>query len=325
MILSDIYIMLKKHFFLFLIGVVIFGAIFVAYALYNTTTTTTTTDTEFINPTVLSDLNKHFIINFGPLKKELVEIQEKYPQKTYVYFSYLNNAAWVGLNERDLFIAASTIKVPLAMALLKAVEEGKIYLDDTYSLSDLDLDDNFGELYKVGSDAEFSLQELMRIMLEQSDNTAMRGIYKAFQNLGIGDPFTRVYETMGWQASSVEAIPALGDAPNYEHINLKTLANMFLSLYNADYIDIEHSNQILSYLANTPFDNKIAQGVPSDIMVAHKIGVATDAETFSDCGIVYAPNRNYLLCVGSNGGDEERAARFMAEVSKAVYTYVINN
>ena len=100
---------------------------------------------------------------------------------------------------------------------------------------------------------------------------------------------------------------------------------MFLALYNAKYLNLEYSNLLLDYLSGTPFKDRIVDGVPEGVMVSHKIGTSANDSTFSDCGIVYAPNRHYLLCVGSNGGDERAAARFMAEVSKAAYDYVINN
>lgn len=279
----------------------------------------------YINPTVTSNLGKHFIINFLPLKNQLTEIQKKYLQKTYVYFAYLNNGSWVGLNERDLFVAASTVKVPLAMTLFKAVEDGKLKLTDSYSLDELDLDERFGDLYKVGADKQFSVEELVKIMLEQSDNTAMNAVLTIFKKIGVDDPFAEVYAAMGWQASNIDLIPDIGSAPNYQEINLKALTNMFLALYNATYLNLDHSEQILTYLSNTPFNDKIVADIPDGITVSHKIGVATNKETFSDCSIIYAPNRNYVLCLGSNGGDEKRAAQFMAEVSKAVYQYVINN
>jgi len=279
----------------------------------------------FINPTVTSNLNKHFIINFKPLKEEMIAIQKKYSQKTYIYFDYLNNASWVGLNERDLFATASTIKVPLAMALFKAIEEGKLKLIDSYALDELDLDENFGELYKVGPDKQFTIEELAKIMLEQSDNTAMLAINNIFNKIGIDDPLSNVYGSIGWEKGDIELMPQVGQLPNYQKINLKTLSNMFLALYNAHYVNLEHSQKILEYLSQSSFNDKIVAGAPEDIPIAHKIGIAVAQETFSDCGIVYAPNRHYILCLGSNGGDEKIANKFMAEVSKTAYQYVINN
>src|SRR3989344_1663161 len=79
-----------------------------------------------LNKAVTVDLEKHFIINFLSLREDLEKLQKQFPQKTYIYFLYLNNGSWIGLNEREKFTAASTVKVPLAMATYKAAEEGKI-------------------------------------------------------------------------------------------------------------------------------------------------------------------------------------------------------
>ena len=277
----------------------------------------------YINPIIDAGLSKHFIINFKPLKGQLQDIQKKYSAKTYVYFLYLNNAAWVGLDEREEFTAASTIKVPIAMAIMKAVEDKKLKLSDSYPLAELDLDKGFGDLYKVGADQEFTVEELMSIMLKQSDNTAMKAVIEIFDRVGITDPLANVYEFLGWEFT--QKLPEFGAAPDYSKINLKTLSNLFLALYDAKYVNVQDSTKILSYLADTPFVDRIVAGVPSGVVVSHKIGTASGDNTFSDCGIVYAPNRHYILCLGSAGVSEKTASAFMAEVSKAVYEYVIKN
>jgi beta-lactamase class A len=219
-----------------------------------------------LNPSAVAGWDKYFIINFKPLKEKFKEIQSEYPEKTYIYFDYLNSASWVGLNEKELFTAASTIKVPLAMAIYKLVEEGKIRLDEAYTLDELDLDDHFGTLYKIGAGRELTVQTLIEIMLEQSDNTAMQALISVAQKAGLENPFDDVYGAMGWDATN------FGEAPRYEEINLKTLSTMFLALYNAKYLDPEHSQMILSYLTTSPFNEKIVAGVPQGIPIAHKMG-----------------------------------------------------
>lgn len=273
----------------------------------------------FINQTVLTDLDKHYIINFKSLRDSLTEIQKKYGQKTYIYFVYLNNAAWIGLNERDLFTAASTVKVPLAMAMFRAAETKKIDLNQKYTVEDNELNGNFGDFYKTAGGKEFTLRELIHIMLKYSDNTAMNALLDALGRIGIQDPLDEIYTAMGWEFNM------LGQAPDYEKINLKTLSNMFLALYNSTFLNIEDSAEILDYLSESPFTDKIAAGVPKDITVAHKIGTASDKETFSDCGIVYASQRHYILCLGSNGSNEDNAKKFMKDISSAVYGFVINH
>lgn len=286
-------------------------------------------DYNLINKTVVYNLGKHYIINFSLLKESLVEIQKKYNFKTYIYFNYLNNGSWVGLNERDNFTAASLVKVPLAMSVLKSVEQGQLSLSQEYTLEELDLDSNFGNLYKKGAGVSFTIGELIEIMLKESDNTARGALFKVLERIGIIDPLYDVYVSLGWDYVS-EINPGANnetmiDFNLYNEINLKLLSNMFLALYNSSYLNLGNSQLILEYLANTPFDDKIIAGIPDDVPVSHKIGIASNSGTFSDCGIIYAPDRNYLLCLGSNGGNEKLASDFMAEVSEAVYDYVINN
>lgn len=273
----------------------------------------------FINPTVMSNLGKHFIINFKPLRDEFTKIQAKYNNTGDVYFVYLNNDVWVGLGERDLFFAASTVKVPLAMAIYKSVEEGRLKLDDRYSLEELDLDEQFGKLYQVGVDKELSIRELLSVMLEKSDNTAAQALAHITKKIGIEDPLFDIYQFMGWDTDPAATVR------NYSNINLKTLSNMFLSLYNGRYISLEHANDILRMLDESEFNDKIVAGIPKGVPVSHKIGIADAQKAYTDCGIVYAPNRHYILCVATQSMDQAKASQFMAEISKTAYQYVIKH
>lgn len=273
----------------------------------------------FINPSVTSSLGKYYIINFTPLRSQMIAVRDDQRYKTYAYFVYLNNAAWIGLDERELFTAASTIKVPLAMAVYKLKEQGKLNLQDTYILDASDLDENFGPLYQRGAGAELTIGELLQIMLEYSDNTAARALLHVTELLGVSDPFIDVYHAMGWE--SVD----FGSKPTYIDINEKTLANMFLSLYNSTYLTVEDSGAILAALDRSKFNSQIVAGVPASIPVAHKIGIDELSNTYSDCGIVYVPQRPYLLCMGISGADQVEADAFMKEMSKTVYEYVSSN
>jgi hypothetical protein len=85
------------------------------------------------------------------------------------------------------------------------------------------------------------------------------------------------------------------------------------------------SELVMNYLDNSTANDQIPAGVPKDVSVVHKFGVNVADKTYSDCGIVYAPNRNFLICLGTTGADQKTANAFMAETTKAAYDYVINN
>lgn len=273
-----------------------------------------------INPTVLANIDKHYIINFKSLRDKILKIQREYAQRTFAYFVYLPNAVWTGVGEREMFVAASTVKVPLTMAVLKAEEQGKLALGDVYTVTEEELNHGFGALYKNGANQEITIEELIKLMLAESDNTAMEVLLDVLKNVGIDDPLADVYQAMGW-----EYVAEFGAVPSYRDINLKTLSNMFLSLYNATYLSLENSHKVLQYLTESPFASMIPAGVPDDVPVAHKIGVFAPENVYSDCGIVYAPERHYILCAAMEGGSEAQAAKFISAVSKEAYQFVINN
>ena len=274
---------------------------------------------------VAFDTSRHFIINFEPFRNQLNALQTQYQaatpgEMTYFYLDYLNNAATISLNSRNQFTAASTIKVPLAMALYKMAEEGKLNMSDTYTLEQANLDSRFGTLYNAGPNQTFTIEQLVSIMLEKSDNTAMNALITILDRVGITNPFQDVYTQMGWSNA-----PTADNINSYINIDVHTLTNMFLALYNATYDNPVDSQKILNYLTQTPFNTEIVAGVSPDIMVAHKIGVADPNDTYSDCGIVYAPERPYIICVGVSGVPEQTADTIIADMSKTAYQYVINN
>jgi beta-lactamase class A len=291
-----------------------------AISAQSTVSATPSSSYPLLDPDVANTNMEHFIINLQPLKTQLTDLQKQYSQPTYIYFEYLNNTATFGLNATSLFTAASTIKVPLAMAIYKMVEEGKLKLTDTYSLQQTDLDSNFGTLYQSGAGSTFTVQQLLTVMLEQSDNTAMNALVSVLQGIGINDPFQDVYSAMGWDYP-----PNFGTKPTYINIDAKTLSNMFTSLYEATYDNAADSQAILYDLTQSPFNNQIVAGVPAGITVAHKIGVAAETQTYSDCGIVYAPERSYLICAAMAGASQSSTDQFISQVSNLVYQYIIHN
>lgn len=280
-----------------------------------------------LNKTKVFDLGKHYIIDFSGLRKRLELVLAGYPRaKAYVYFHYLNNGSWVGINEREQFVAASLVKVPLAMATLRAVEQGRFSLDQKYTVTVDDLDENFGVLYKTALNKEFTIAQLLEYLLRDSDNTARNALATIFYKAGVENPLADVYQELGWELIPPIVAGSVQAELNYGKITTKVLANMFLALYNATYLNLEHSQLVLNHLANTQFDAMIVRGVDdADIVVSHKVGMAAGDETYSDCGIVYVPDRHYALCLGVAGLSEPIADGLMAAVSRETYRFVIEN
>jgi len=197
---------------------------------------------------------------------------------------------------------------------MKKIEKGEWKPTNELVLFSEDKDDRFGELYKKTPGTRFTIEDLLKETLINSDNTAHSILVR---NLSSED-YTDIFEALGME----ELFNG-----NYD-ITAKEYSRIFRALYNASYLNRENSQKLLMWLSETPFDDFLGAEVPADVDFPHKIGEEFEQVVFLDSGIVYVSNRPYLITVMvkvGDGGGVERAKQIMHELSKAAYTYVSNN
>jgi len=179
--------------------------------------------------------------------------------------------------------------------------------DPVVQIQQKDLDNHFGDLYKKGAGANISLAEAARLAIQESDNTAS---FIVADNIS-QDDFNFVYGGLDIPQTLDKQTP-ITTPQEYSSI-LKAL--FFSSILNLD-----DSQYILSLMTNSKFSDMLPAGVPKNVPVAHKIGLI-DKEIYQDCGIVYVPQRPYILCVVSKS-DIKTARQRISDISKTVYDYV---
>jgi beta-lactamase class A len=231
------------------------------------------------------------------------------------------------------FHAASTMKVAVLLATLRAVDEGRLRLDDALHirnrfLSVIDqspyrLDatsDGVPELYRaIGCTKKIS--ELAESMIVASSNLATNLLLDF-----IGVTFTRrVLEEAG--VRGMELHRGVEDTRAHEAgVNNETTARGLLALFGAlrsDFLSKPMRERAIQILLQQRFNSMIPAGLPAHATVAHKTGEISTA--CHDAGIVYLPEREpYLLAIltevpaESNGRKETVAA-----ISKAIYGAVM--
>ncbi len=261
----------------------------------------------FLATRILQEFNSDILINFLDLRTRLRSQVEPYKDTYAFYFEYLPTGTSVGVNEKAEFPAASLLKVPVVMAYRHQVERTGEDPDREVSIRSDEIDKTFGTLYKSGAGAKIKLSEAERLALVESDNTAARVLT---DNVSVDD-FSEIYE--GLDISLKE-----GDSGVI--LTAKSYASILKSLYFAGLLSKDNSQYILDLLDKSIFNDKLPAGVPSRVNVAHKIGVLGD-DLFMDCGIVYVPNRPYLLCMISVSSEDVARER-MVKMSKTVYDFV---
>lgn len=249
------------------------------------------------------------LINFLPLRNDLRSRVSGYGDSFAVYFQYLPTGVSIGVNEKNEFDAASLLKVPFAMAYYHEKERSNLVNDATVvPIKEIYLDNEFGSLWQRGVGAKVSLGEAVKLSLIDSDNTA-------FHLLADQTPledFNAVYNGLDIN---------LNEVSGRLFISAKSYSSILQALYFASVLNKKDSEEILNILTKTNFSDKLPGPLPKNIKVAHKIGVYDKDGLFQDCGIVYIPDRPYLLCMISKSSNAEATKR-MNDISKTVYDYI---
>jgi beta-lactamase class A len=251
-------------------------------------------------------------ISMIDLKKSIVEVVSNPSlQGTYaIYVEDLTTGSWVGLNEREKYFPASLAKMPIIVAIYKQIQEGTLTLNQAIVIESRDIDTRFGPLAFTESGASFTIADLIKYALVQSDNTAARALLRQLTVDEVME--ARLAMGLDWPKAQDDVTRA----------SPKEYANMFRSLYVSSYLRRAFSNEILSLLADTPFDEQLAAGLPTGVRMSHKYGVTTEEDSTHDCGIVYLPNHHYLICAMSKGAGVEEANQVIALLSKETYEYM---
>ncbi len=264
-----------------------------------------------LSPRIFAEQKNDVLINFLPLRNALREYAMGFDGALGIYFEYLPSGTSIGINEKKDFIAASLIKVPVVMAFFRQQEvTGLDQMGSVVRLEASDMDKGFGKLWERGVGTEVSYDDLIRLTLVDSDNTAVLAISRNVHE----QYFEEVYQ--GLDVDFIKQNDRLIVSP-------KEYASILKSLYLSAVISKASSQKILTYLTEHSSYDKLVDGVPQGVPVANKFGMYQEGAVHQDCGIVYVPKRPYILCIMSESSEQEARERIRM-VSQKVYQFVAN-
>jgi beta-lactamase class A len=255
------------------------------------------------------EYQKGLRVTYLDVKPEILDIIDGAKGEYGVYFEDLTTGAWLGVNEKEKFAPISLVKLPLMVAVLKKVEKGEINLEQNVTLKPEYLDSGFGTLYQKGAGYKITIKELLTYLIKESDNTA----FYALLDVTSIEEFETTRVAMGLPKINIP-----------EKISPRDYANMLRSLYYSTYLRRTFSEIGLSLMMNTNFESELAAGLPSDVHVAHKVGIDESLGYYHDCGIIYDENP-YILCIMSVNTTQEEAARVISSISKKIYEFKHKN
>lgn len=244
--------------------------------------------------------------NYNVLLNNIKSYLSDYEGTFGIYFLSLTNGQTMGLNAKRNFIAASTIKVPINLYLYNMYSQNKISLDDTVTYLEQDYEDGTGSIQSEEFGNEYSLRELSRRSIVESDNVAINMLSRYLD-------YEYVVDYMDSLVKHATPRDRNATSPRDMAVYLKTLLDMTQTH--------PETHEVLDFLLHTEFNDRIPLYLPPDIPVAHKIGTQTRA--IHDVGIVFAP-KPYIICIYSENVDEDTAPEVVAQISKMVYDFSQN-
>ena len=228
-----------------------------------------------------------------------------------IYYKDLNSGNYFGLDEKQIQTAVSVNKLPIIAALYYLDRQGKLSLDDKITVQKEDVQDyGTGSIRYQEMPQTYSLRNLAKLALKQSDNTAAHVL-----SLKIGEEnVQKLAEAWGLHQTNM--------------VNNKTtvydMSLLFEKIYKNEITDQARTNEMLEFMTDTNFEDRLTKSLPKDIKVPHKTG---DGEgSIHDIGIIKTEKGTYILGVMTSdiGEAEEETKNTIAEISKKIFESLNN-
>ncbi len=249
-----------------------------------------------------------------------------------VWFEDLVTGDTMGIADTVTFHAASTMKVPVMIALFRRVDAGELRLDDRitltnrfasivdgspYSLSPSD--DSDGALYtRIG--APISLRELNERMIVRSSNLATNVL------IGRLDPTRVTANARALGGAGVSVLRGVEDGKAYaaglsNTTTARGMGKLLAALERGEAASNWATIAMRSTLLRQEFNDQIPAGLPPGTRVAHKTGSIT--ATLHDAAIVYPNGQEpfVLVVLTRSIPDRTDAERLTADIARLVWDY----
>ena len=237
----------------------------------------------------------------------------------------LTNSETYLLHGDDVFPQASSIKIAVLAELYdqeqrgRRGESGVARLADLYTVRSEDLvPDSFIMGGLTPGVSRITNRDLATMMVAVSDNSATNVL---IDHLGMPN-VERMLASIGLKNTHLQRKMMDIAAARQGRENVSTpreMMTLFDAIYRNKLFDKELTADFFKVLS-TPKDSSIPKLLPADLNIANKPGELEAVR--NDSGIIFVPNRPFILCVMTTYLHDERVGqRSISEIALAAYEY----
>jgi beta-lactamase class A len=247
------------------------------------------------------------------LKSLAAKYDDLYPG---MFFMDMETGNYLDINGDRSFPAASTIKLPILVALFQAVDRGQVKLDEILTVRRDLITGGSGTLQNSPGE-KLSVLRTATMMSTISDNTATNMI---IDRLGGMEVLNKQFSSWGMRKTVIRRL--LGDFKGKNTTTPADLGRLAALIAKRQIISETSRTKVLDILNGTINRKLLPAGLGKGAAIAHKTG--TLGRLIGDAGIVEMPNGKLYLAgifVKRSFGNP-RARSFVKEVSRITYYYI---
>lgn len=227
------------------------------------------------------------------VETDLVALETMTPGLTQSVFFYdLDSGNYIELNGTEPIAAASTIKVPILVAFLQAVDAGTVRLDEAVILREDLMAGGSGDFQTQEIGSQFTALEAATAMIVNSDNTATNMVIELLGGLQVLNQ-----QFANWGLSSTSLRNPLPDLDGTNTTSAADLVRIMALVEQGDLLSRRSRDRLLGIMQRTYNRDLIPDGLGDDsALTFNKTG---DIGTLlGDVALVDTVNGNrYLLSV----------------------------
>jgi len=262
------------------------------------------------------------------LRDRIEQISHAARGRVGVTATVLETGETVSLNGDRRFPMQSVYKFPIAMAVLAQVDQGKLKLDRKIRVETSDVLQGSRILDEKSQGMEFSLAELLKYMVSESDGTSCNVLLRQ-----VGEPriVTEYLRSLGINDIVVaNTEKELAQAPAVKYRNYATpdaTVVLLRAFHEGKGLSKFSQSLLLQLMTQTTTGPKRIKGLlPEGTVVAHKTGTSSTVNgvtaATNDVGIVTLPNGQHMaiaVFVSDSPANDAIREGVIAKVTKVAW------
>ena len=239
------------------------------------------------------------------IRDDVMALLKKEKGDYSVYYEDLATGDTFTIRANTVLTAASLNKLPVVGYLYHLASKKEIDLQETVVVQQSDIQDyGTGSLRYEKPGQAYTLQYLAQLAMQQSDNTAAHIL-----NIRLGEENVQAY---AYQMDMTSTNMVDNDS------SARDIGKFFELLYQNKIANPALSRELLGYMENTEFEDRIPALLPKKLHIYHKTG---DGVNFIHDGGIISDGKNafILVVMSSNIPNEDIAKSTIGKIAQLIY------